>query len=32
LVETGGTLDVVARLGAMTRSPRRLGARAAEPV
>jgi FlaA1/EpsC-like NDP-sugar epimerase len=32
LVETGETLDVVARLGAMTRSPRRLGARAAEPV
>jgi len=32
LVETGETLDVVARLGAMTRAPRRLGARAAEPV
>ena len=32
LVETGETLDVVARLVAMTRSPRRLGARAAEPV
>jgi FlaA1/EpsC-like NDP-sugar epimerase len=32
LVETGETLDVVARLAAMTRSPRRLGARAAEPV
>src|SRR5215211_2043695 len=29
LVETGETLDVVARLVAMTRSPRRLGARAA---
>jgi FlaA1/EpsC-like NDP-sugar epimerase len=32
LVETGETLDVVARLGAMTRAPRRLAARAAEPV
>jgi FlaA1/EpsC-like NDP-sugar epimerase len=32
LVETGETLDVVSRLAAMTRSPRRLGARAAEPV
>jgi FlaA1/EpsC-like NDP-sugar epimerase len=32
LVETGETLDVVARLVAMTRSPCRLGARAAEPV
>jgi FlaA1/EpsC-like NDP-sugar epimerase len=32
LVETGETLDVVARLGAMTRAPRRIGARAAEPV
>jgi FlaA1/EpsC-like NDP-sugar epimerase len=32
LVETGETLDVVARLVALTRSPRRLGARAAEPV
>jgi FlaA1/EpsC-like NDP-sugar epimerase len=32
LVEAGETLDVVTRLGAMTREPRRLGARAAEPV
>jgi FlaA1/EpsC-like NDP-sugar epimerase len=32
LVEAGETLDVVARLGAMTREPRRLQARTAEPV
>jgi FlaA1/EpsC-like NDP-sugar epimerase len=32
LVEAGETLDVVARLGAMTREPKRLQARTAEPV
>jgi FlaA1/EpsC-like NDP-sugar epimerase len=32
LVDAGETLDIIARLAAMTRSPRRLGVRAAEPV
>jgi FlaA1/EpsC-like NDP-sugar epimerase len=32
LVDAGETLDVVARLGTMTREPKRLGTRTAEPV
>jgi FlaA1/EpsC-like NDP-sugar epimerase len=32
LVDAGDTLEVVTRIGAMTRAPKRLGARAAEPV